>query len=684
MSPPSSSQSIPPPEQARRRQAQAALRARDPELELISENFPEGSLYQYTVTSDGRRLFTYLGGGFERIFGERPAQLPADIAWLTQRIHPADEPGMAAAGDRSHREMTPFKHEVRIRAADGTERWVSFRSQPRAIADGSVVWDGAVIDVTDSHRAEVSARRQVDFLAALNETTLELLGRRNVTELLQALADRAAMLLNSPHAEISLLQDGDLVVRAYSKGADFLANDRVTRAEPALSWRAIDTGLPVVAERYAEHPDSRAFYRDRGMRAAAVFPITRGIERVGVLGIARNVPDAPFTPEDLREGMLLAQMAALVFHNAAIYEEAVHEAEARTRALRESEERFRAVFDKSPSILGLLTLPEGRIVELNAAALAAFGYTRDQAVGKTTVDLGLWTDFELRAHYLRRLATERAVTGFEAQMRRANGEVFTALHSGSVLTIAGQPYMLSSVEDITARRQAEVARERSLALMRATLESTADGILVVNPDGRIETFNRNFAEMWRLAADESHGDAAEERLLHAILDQLSEPELFLASVRDVYSGSEEEVLDVLHCKDGRVFERYSRPQRIGSRPAGRVWSFRDITESRRAEAALRESEERFRVLAEVSPVGIFSSDPTGQCVFVNGRWCEIAGMTAAEAMGEGWTRALHPDDRKGVADNWAEAVRAGESSAAEFRFVKPDGTIVPSASRARR
>src|SRR5690606_35625287 len=121
-------------------------------------------------------------------------------------------------------------------------------------------------------------------------------------------------------------------------------------------------------------PESRNVYRRRGVHAAAVFPIVRDTERVGVLGMAREEPDLPFTPEDIQEGLLLAQMAALVLHNAAIHEEALREAEARTAALRESEERFRAVFARSPIVMGLVSMPDGRIVEVNTACLATFGF----------------------------------------------------------------------------------------------------------------------------------------------------------------------------------------------------------------------------------------------------------------------------------------------------------------------
>jgi PAS domain S-box-containing protein len=394
-----------------------------------------------------------------------------------------------------------------------------------------------------------------------------------------------------------------------------------------------------------------------------------------VLGLAREQPGYPFTSEDLREGMLLAQMAALVLNNAAIHEEAVREAEARTVALRESEERFRGVFDRSPIVMGLLAMPESRIVELNAAGLAAFGVSREDAVGRTTLELGWWIEAAQRERFLNQLGTAGSVSGFEAEMRRANGETFTALLSGTLISIAGQSYSVSSLQDISARKQSEAARDRSLSLMRATLESTADAILVVSGEGRIETYNQNFAEMWGVDITRAGDREYEAELLRKVLGQLVAPELFLTSLRDLYARSEDEVFDILIAKDGRVLERFSRPQLLGSEPVGRVWSFRDLTEQRQAEAALRRSEERFRVLADVSPVGIFSADPAGHTIFVNRRWCEIAGLTAEQAQGEGWTQALHPDDRQRVTAGWADAVRHGQSSSDEFRFLRPDGTV---------
>jgi PAS domain S-box-containing protein len=538
--------------------------------------------------------------------------------------------------------------------------------------------------VAERNRAQQVVRRRAEFLTVLNQTTLELLTRRNVPELLQALAERCSVLLGSEHVEISLLEGSELVVRAFSKNCEYLKGDRAGRDDAIMGWQAIDSRQPVVVRCYAEHPTQREIYRTHRLQAAASIPIIRGTECLGVFGLARTTPGRYYSDEDVEHAVMLARMAALVLHNASTHEEADRAAAARTVALRESEEKFRAVFDQSPIMISLLAMPSARIVELNSAAVAAFGYSRAEAVGRTPEELHLWVDADLRTEYLKRLVAQRSVTGFESELRRKDGTTFTVLHNGCIVSIAGRLYNIASLQDITDRKQSELVRDRAAALLRATLESTADGILVVNTHGHITTYNRVFAEMWQI---DHHGEGEpveEERILAVILGQLVVPEDFLASVRDLYAGSEADVIDVLHCKDGRVIERFSRPQLIGDRPAGRIWSYRDSTERRRAEAALRDSEERFRVLAEVSPVGIFSTDSAGQFNFVNRRWCEFAGLPPHEAMGTGWIKALHPEDHDRVLAEWKQALRSGETSATEYRFVRPDGAVTWLVGQSRR
>jgi diguanylate cyclase (GGDEF)-like protein len=121
-------------------------------------------------------------------------------------------------------------------------------------------------------------------------------------------------------------------------------------------------------------------------------------------------------------------------------------------------------------------------------------------------------------------------------------------------------------------------------LLRDTLESTADGILVVDDEGKVAHSNARFRTMWRIPEElaASNDDAA---LIDFVLEQLVNPRAFVEKVRQLYA-SEEESFDVLHFKDGRVFERYSRPLVTHGALSGRVWSFRDVSDRKRFEEQL--------------------------------------------------------------------------------------------------
>ncbi|HTK82981.1 MAG TPA: PAS domain S-box protein [Bacteroidota bacterium] len=140
---------------------------------------------------------------------------------------------------------------------------------------------------------------------------------------------------------------------------------------------------------------------------------------------------------------------------------------------------------------------------------------------------------------------------------------------------------------ILRRKQAEEKMKTTLSLLNATLESTADGILVVNMEGQIESFNRRFMHMWgipeSLLTTRNDGE-----VIGFVLSQLKDPEKFRSKIKELYGTPEAESYDIIDFADGRIIERYSQPQRLGDTIVGRVWSFRDISDRLKAEAEVRE------------------------------------------------------------------------------------------------
>ncbi|MBF0592439.1 MAG: GAF domain-containing protein, partial [Nitrospirae bacterium] len=141
--------------------------------------------------------------------------------------------------------------------------------------------------------------------------------------------------------------------------------------------------------------------------------------------------------------------------------------------------------------------------------------------------------------------------------------------------------------------------QQTNSLLYSTIESTADGILVVDTEGSVTCYNQKFVDMWHIPLSVM-ATCDDEQLMASVLAQLSEPERFLTEVEALYDKPEKKSLDILIFKDGRAFERYSQPQTIEGNIVGRVWSFRDITRRREIETSLMRELSINKIMAEVS------------------------------------------------------------------------------------
>ncbi|UKA55565.1 EAL domain-containing protein [Arthrobacter sp. FW305-BF8] len=273
---------------------------------------------------------------------------------------------------------------------------------------------------------------------------------------------------------------------------------------------------------------------------------------------------------------------------------------------------YAALFDSLPDAV-LVVGSDGLITQVNAAAERLFGYGRLQLVGQ---DHRMLLAEGYRSGFDRLLASLHSESGdiaaaktpFESYGLHSDGTEFHGEVACSLLNSDGGPSLVASVRATFHRQETDAELREAMSLLSATLESTADGILVVGVDGKIAGINEQFTKMWGIPPELMAGgdDAA---VIDFVLGLLAHPESFLAKINELYAHPTAESHDTLEFLDGRTFERYSRPQRVGNLVVGRVWSFRDVTPRRRAQeqarqamADLAEQAEQLKAMAFQDPL----------------------------------------------------------------------------------
>jgi PAS domain S-box-containing protein len=289
----------------------------------------------------------------------------------------------------------------------------------------------------------------------------------------------------------------------------------------------------------------------------------------------------------------------------------------------QSEAKFRAIFDHAPYAIAIKSFEDGTIIDANQAYLESQGLTKEQLGTIRPKDYTLITDDEVEA-LLKTLAKQGSLKNLEATVLKSDGTPAHIIYSAVLLELEGRKQILSMTVDITERRQKETALQESMELLRATFDSTTDGILVVNNDLKVIQANRQFYRMWRVPPELREADD-EVSLREFVRDQLADPTGFQETVDRLYNSGIQDMYEIPF-KDGRVFECHTTPMVINGEEIGRVWDFRDISERKREEASI--DFERQQLLSVFNSIDefIYVSDPaTYKIIFANRRLRELLG-----------------------------------------------------------
>jgi diguanylate cyclase (GGDEF)-like protein/PAS domain S-box-containing protein len=342
--------------------------------------------------------------------------------------------------------------------------------------------------------------------------------------------------------------------------------------------------------------------------------------------------------------------------------------------LRESESRSRLIVELLPELV--LTHVDGRIEFVNSAGRNMLAASRpEDVVGRDILSIVHPKDRKDAEGRIGRIrAGELTVGGVEETFLGLDGRELEVEVSADRFPMGDRDAAVVIARDVTERRKAERDVRRSISLLKATLESTADGILVVDHDGRIQTYNSRVAEIWRIDPETlSRGSEADVlRTAAALVRNSSE---FAESWRALMRDPEAITHDVIELVDGRILEQQSRPQLLDGVAVGRVWSFSDITEQKEAERALRESVERYRLLFERNLAGVYRNTLDGRILDCNDACARILGFGSREELLEHKAEEVYFESEERET-YLRELISRGSITNVEICLMKKDGSPV--------
>ncbi|MEA5449578.1 PAS domain S-box protein [Leptolyngbya sp. CCNP1308] len=280
-------------------------------------------------------------------------------------------------------------------------------------------------------------------------------------------------------------------------------------------------------------------------------------------------------------------------------------------ALQEAEHQYRSMFEHAP--LGIYqTQLNGGCIKVNPALARLLGYESSAQFLADPVGMGgdRYCHGEDYQTLQQQLQADGTISGFEAGLWRQDGApVWVSTSARLVTDSAGQSaYYEGFVVDIGDRKQAEASLRRTNSLLQAQQQAAIDGILVVDEHRRITWYNHRFREMWAIAQPELQ-TADDMTIVETVLNQLQDPDGFLAKIQQLYETPSARSQDEILLKDGRVFDRYSAPVVSDDGDYfGRIWFFRDITERRQLEESLRRSEAFLNSVVENIPITVFAKN----------------------------------------------------------------------------
>ena len=471
-----------------RREAERALRESEERYRQMADNIQE----VYWMLDAATKHVLSINPAYETITGRDLETLRDNPLAYQELFHPEDRVRLLTRLEEAG-ETGQIDEEFRIVRPDRAVRWVSVRGFPVRDAAGVVrCLVGTAQDITARKSAEEQMARNLALAEsasaeadALRKTTLALTQNLRMDYVLDTLLQSLLTLVPCESARVLLVETDNHLSLAremrHPESIRRLPKCPVTfdATDNRFLMGALTSKAPVLISDTSAEPDWQGFKGYAQMRSWLCAPLVASERVLGLLALADTAPQA-FSPEHLRLAKSLSIPAAVAIQNARLYERAeIYGAELEQRlkdleqtqnALRQaqqgrelSEEKFTRVFRSSPIAFSITTVDEGRFVDVNEAFERRYGYSRQELLGRTVFDIGIWDNSGERIRTLEKIREQGRVANRITRFRKRSGEAIDTFYSAEIVAIEGCDCVLAVSEDPPGRAELEAPLARKAA-----------------------------------------------------------------------------------------------------------------------------------------------------------------------------------------------------------------------------
>jgi diguanylate cyclase (GGDEF)-like protein/PAS domain S-box-containing protein len=619
------------------------------------------------IALDHTQRFLYVNDRAEQMLKQpRTALLGRCVADVFPQIR---ESALYGECQRAIAAKTPIEFETYHPAFSG---WVEVRAfhSPQGLAV-------FVRDITLRKEAQAALQRQNAQLAALHASTFAIMNHLDVEDVLHTIVAHAATLLDTSHGFLCLVDPGAQTLTLHVGLGLFqtYVGKQLRRGE-GLSGSVWQGGRPLVVNDYTNWEDRAPEFEAAQLRTVAGVPLVVNTSVIGVLGVAFTDLDYVFQEDRLEVLEGFAPLAAIALDNARLYTASQQELAERNRAeqsLRENELRYRALFEHTNDGVLLFDLA-ATVIAANSQITTMLGYTEAEMIGRRLIDHVVPRERAAAMHKFRRLLDGYTLPNFERTFLTKTGvELPVEINTALVVDPNGTPlHVQSIIRNIAERKQAERAVHKSEALFRAVFASSAIGIALADVTGRILETNAALQQLVGYAANELRGKMYADFMYP---DDIPTP---YQEVKDLMSGrrTQYQFEKRFYHKHGALLWgliTVSLMRSADNEPSLIVAMVEDITERKQAEEALRESETRFRAIAESLAEGLMITDVDDVVLYMNQRMVELTGYTPDELLGKPAHTLLLPPEEWDVMQQNNQRRMQGVTEQYEIQIQRKDG-----------